>query len=319
MDIIPSAPVRVWGFPLEGFNAATLYNTWLVMLVILVAAVLATRYLRAVPGRLQAAFELLAEFFDGLCKSTLGDEYGRKFMPFITTLFLFVMVSNFVGIIPNFLVALGWPGFYCPTQDLNTPVGLALVVLFVVHISAIRIKGFRSWFWSFYEPSFPGGGTVMRALGVVLFAGGALLSYVFIRKYMGAFAGMAPAQRVALGLLLGLFVANAALLTTYGVKMGRVPNVLMAPLNFVGEIGKAISHPFRLFGNIFGGFVILVVAVNIVYQMGLPPILRGLLGSAVTAVIGTFLIFFFGLFIGLVHAFVFAMLALAYAAVQIRD
>jgi F-type H+-transporting ATPase subunit a len=77
----------------------------------------------------------------------------------------------------------------------------------------------------------------------------------------------------------------------------------MAPLNFVGELGKGISHPFRLFGNIFGGFVILSVVGTLILQIGLPPLMNA----------------FFGLFIGLIQAFVYAMLALAYIAVMITE
>ncbi len=303
MEIIPSAPVKIWGAPFEGFNVATLYNSWLVMAIIILVSYLAVRRLNEVPGRLQAGFEMLAEFFEDICDNTLGEEHGRKYMPFIATLFVFVLLSNVIGTIPNVLEWAGWPGFYAPTQDLNTPLGLALIVLFVVHISGIRVQGFRGWLWGFYEPSFPGDRTVSRILGGLMLAGGALLNYLFIASYLGAVGEMPLGQRVAVGLLLAAFVANCVLVTIFAFQLGRVPNVPMAPLNFVGEIGKAISHPFRLFGNIFGGFVILTVVSHLILHVGLPPFLNA----------------FFGLFIGLVHAFVFAMLALAYTAVQIRD
>jgi len=93
------------------------------------------------------------------------------------------------------------------------------------------------------------------------------------------------------------------LVTAVALRKRRVPNVAMAPLNIVGEMGKAISHPFRLFGNIFGGFVILAVVSSLIFYIGLPP----------------FLSLFFDVFVGLVQAFVFAMLAVAYAAVQLQD
>lgn len=303
MDILPNAPVQIWGLPFEGFNLATLYNTWIVMGILVVASALAVRSLSAVPGRVQVVFEGLAEFFENICNNTLGEEHGRKYMPFVATLFVFVLLSNIIGTLPNFLEPLGWPGFLCPTQDLNTPLGLALIVFFVVHISAIRIKGFRDWLWSFYEPSFPGDLGITRVLGVIILGGAVLLNYVLIANYVDAFPEMETTPRVAAGVLLFVLVANTVLVAIYSVQLGRIPNVAMAPLNVVGEIGKAISHPFRLFGNIFGGFVILTVISHLILYIGLPPFLNA----------------FFGLFIGLVHAFVFAMLALAYTAVQIRD
>ncbi len=303
MDIIPRAPVRIWGLPLEGYNIATLYNSWLVMAIILLLSWLAVRSLSPVPGRMQVAFEELAKFFEDICISSLGPEHGRKYMPFIATLFIFVLLSNVIGIVPNFLEWAGWPGFYAPTQDLNTPLGLALIVLFVVHISGIRVNGFRGWLWGFYEPSFPAEPPAGKILGGATLLGGVVLNYYFISSYVAAFTGMDPVQRVGLGVLIALFVGNCIVVTVVAFQKGRVPNAAMAPLNFVGELGKAISHPFRLFGNVFGGFVILTVVSHLIVYIGLP---MGLYA-------------FFGLFIGLVHAFVFAMLALAYTAVQIRD
>ncbi len=303
MDITPDAPVNVSGLPFEGYNAATLYNSWLVMIVLVVVAWLAVRSLKMVPGRLQVLFEGLTEFFEDVCNSTLGEEHGRKYLPFIGTLFLFVLFCNVIGSVPNFLGWLGWPGFFCPTQDLNTPLGLALIVVFVVHISGIRIRGFRSWLWSFFEPSFPADRLAGRIAGALSFAVAVLLNCVFLAKYGAAFSEWDLMPRIAWGVVVAAFLCLTVLVTVYSFQLKRVPNAAMAPLNFVGELGKAISHPFRLFGNVFGGFVILLVVSHLILQIGLPP----------------FLTAFFGLFIGLVHAFVFSMLALAYTAVQIRD
>lgn len=303
MDIIPQAPVRVFGLPFEGFNVATLYNTWLVMALLVLLAWLAVRSLKLVPGRMQVAVETLTEFFEDVCNSTLGEEHGRKYMPFIATIFIFVLLSNMIGSVPNFLQWLGWPGFYCPTQDLNTPLALALIVLVVVHISAIRIRGFRAWLWGFFEPSFPGDRLAGKIVGMASLGGAALLNYAFVTRYLRAFAEGGAGSRVLWGVAVGSVLTLSVLVTVIAFQLGRVPNMAMAPLNVVGELGKAISHPFRLFGNIFGGFVILTVVSHLIMFIGIPP----------------FLTMFFGLFIGLVQAFVFAMLALAYTAVQIAE
>ncbi len=82
-----------------------------------------------------------------------------------------------------------------------------------------------------------------------------------------------------------------------------LPNIFMCPLNVVGEFGKAISLPFRLFGNIFGGAIIIVVLSQLARYAVLPP----------------FLMFFFGIFVGTIQAFVFAMLALTYTAVAVAE
>ena len=303
MDITPEAPVTIFGLPMEGFNFVPLLNAWLIIALLILVAWLVSRSLKTVPGRLQVLFEAITEFFEGICNDTLGEEHGRKYMPFIATLFTFVLCCNVMGAIPNLIWWTGWPGFRSPTQDLNTPLGLALIVLVVVHVSAVKVRGFRSWLWSFYEPDFLADHKVTKVVGLLSLAGGVALNYYFISRYARAFSGMSTGVRAATGLMVVLFAINSVLVVVYARQLKRVPNVLLAPLNFVGELGKGISHPFRLFGNIFGGFVILSVISQLILYVGLPPLLSG----------------FFDLFVGLVHAFVFAMLALAYTAVQIRD
>jgi F0F1-type ATP synthase membrane subunit a len=295
MDIIPPAPVEVelFGLPLR-LNVVTLFNSWVVIGVLLLLAWAATRKLDLVPGRLQALCEMITEFFEDVCVSTLGEKYGRKYLPFIATIFMFVLIGNWIGSLP---------GLTSPTQDLNTPLGLTLIVVIVMHVSAIRVNGVKGWLWSFYEPSFPGDRLSTKIVGAASFAGGCVLYYFLLRSYITGWTTMSLGARIGLGVLIGLFFLNLLGVTVIAFQMGRVPNVLMAPLNFVGELGKAISHPFRLFGNMFGGFVILSVVGSLILQIGLPPLMNA----------------FFGLFIGLIQAFVYAMLALAYIAVMITE
>lgn len=80
------------------------------------------------------------------------------------------------------------------------------------------------------------------------------------------------------------------------------PFIFMVPLNIVGEMAKGISISFRLFGNILGGAIIILVISNLIRFIIIP--------------VG--LIMFFGLFIGTIQAFVFTMLALSYTAVAIK-
>ena len=70
----------------------------------------------------------------------------------------------------------------------------------------------------------------------------------------------------------------------------------MIVLNIIGEISAVVSHSFRLFGNIFGGFMIFTIVSSLIHHLLIPV---GLLA-------------FFGLFAGLVQAFVFTMLAITY-------
>ncbi len=76
----------------------------------------------------------------------------------------------------------------------------------------------------------------------------------------------------------------------------------MMPLNVIGELAKVISISFRLYGNIMGGSIIILVVSHLVYGLLIPP----------------FLYAFFGLFVGTVQAFVFTMLTLVYISVQVK-
>jgi len=84
---------------------------------------------------------------------------------------------------------------------------------------------------------------------------------------------------------------------------GKLSAVFFFPLNVVGELAKIVSISFRLFGNIIGGGIIIVVVSHLVYNF-----------SWLAVGLDVFFIFF----VGTVQAFVFTMLTLTYIAVAIK-
>ncbi|MFW6263624.1 MAG: F0F1 ATP synthase subunit A [Thermotogota bacterium] len=80
------------------------------------------------------------------------------------------------------------------------------------------------------------------------------------------------------------------------------PVFIMFPMNLVGEISKPISHSLRLFGNIYGGGILVLILSYMLKYLVLPMALWG----------------FFGMFIGLIQVMVFSMLTVAYIAGQIE-
>jgi F-type H+-transporting ATPase subunit a len=106
--------------------------------------------------------------------------------------------------------------------------------------------------------------------------------------------------------LLGFVIAHYSGIRAKGIKGYAKeyfePIFLMAPLNVIGELAKVVSISFRLFGNIMGGAIIIIVVSHLIYSLVLPP----------------FLYAFFGLFVGTIQAFVFTMLTLVYISVQIK-
>jgi len=130
--------VLVAGFFGEGAAAFVhhyphLVYSWLIMIVLIVLARLATAKISLVPGRLQNFFEYVIESLENFQISVMG-EGGRAFFPFVGAIFIFVLCSNLQGLIP---------GSFAPTSNLNTTASLAVLIFLLTHIVGIRKHGFR--------------------------------------------------------------------------------------------------------------------------------------------------------------------------------
>jgi F-type H+-transporting ATPase subunit a len=116
--------------------------TWLVMLVLMGLAVALPRQPALVPRGLQNALEAAVEFVLGLIDDVIGAE-GRRFLPLIATLGLFIFASNLLGLVP---------GFTAPTDNVNTTAACALVVFFSYHWIGIRKQGLGAYLKHFAGP-----------------------------------------------------------------------------------------------------------------------------------------------------------------------
>lgn len=125
------------------FHMDTLMMTWLTMAIVIVIAILATRRLKLVPSGWQNLLEMAVEALLNQVKETMGPK-GVKFAPLIVTLFLFLLIGNWQGLVP---------GLTSPTNDLNTTLGLALMVIVLVQILGIANKGFSTYLGHFFKPS----------------------------------------------------------------------------------------------------------------------------------------------------------------------
>jgi len=105
--------------------------TWLVMLVLLGLSVAASRNLQTVPRGLQNFMEMVLEQFFTLLDDVIGAG-GRRYLPLIATLGLFILVSNLMGLLP---------GLIAPTSNLNTTAACALIVFFTYHWIGVRKQG----------------------------------------------------------------------------------------------------------------------------------------------------------------------------------
>ena len=203
-------------------NLEVIVMTWVVFFVLIVFGFLTTRKRDLLPKPMQVLGELIIAQLYELTEDALGAEKSKTYAPLICALFMFLLLSNWIGIVPHLEE---------PTKDLNTPLSLGLMGFVLAHYAGIKTKGFKEYFKEYFQPIF-----------------------------------------------------------------------FMMPLNVIGELAKVISISFRLFGNIMGGSIIILVVSHLIYSILLPPLLNA----------------FFGLFVGAIQAFVFTMLTLVYISVQVK-
>jgi F-type H+-transporting ATPase subunit a len=220
--------------------------TWVVMILLAGLAFAASRNVQLVPRGLQNFFEVVLEQFQQLIDDVIGHE-GRRFLPLIATLGLFILVSNLLGLVP---------GMNGPTTNLNTTGACALVVFVSYHWIGIRAQG-------------PGN---------------------YLKHFMGPVWWLAP---------------------------------LMFPIEIISHAARPLSLTLRLFGNMFGGHVLLAI---IFFLMGLDGLIGwAFSGSAIGAVVGgiggaVMVVFTVGflyplkILVSFLQAFVFVMLTMLYIA-----
>ena len=206
--------------------------TLVVSLLLISGAFIVSRKINIIPGKLQGAVEMGTESILGIMESTLGSmEKAQKYFPLIATIFIFILTSNFLGILPgvgSFILDKGGKEvslFRSPASDLNFTLAFAVVSVLVANILG------------------------MMSVGVF--------------PHVGKFLNFTNPISFFIGIL-----------------------------ELVSELVKVISLSFRLFGNIFAGEVLLTIIFFLApYFMPLP-------------------FLFLELFIGIIQAFIFAMITL---------
>ncbi len=102
--------------------------SWVATAIILIVALMVRASARMVPSGVQNFVEVVFEFFINLAETTIG-HMGSTFVPLIATLGLYILVCNFLGLIP---------GCEAPTSNLNTTVALAIPVFLTTHYFGIK-------------------------------------------------------------------------------------------------------------------------------------------------------------------------------------
>jgi len=203
-------------------NLEVILMTWIVFALLIIIGLCASNKKSILPRPIQSLGELIVSLLYELTEDALGKELAKTYAPLICALFMFLLFSNWLGLIPHLEE---------PTKDLNTTLGLGIMGFVIAHYAGIKSKGIKAYLKEYFQPIF-----------------------------------------------------------------------FMMPLNVIGELAKIVSISFRLFGNIMGGSIIILVVSYLTYSIILPP----------------FLYAFFGLFVGTIQAFVFTMLTVVYISVQVK-
>jgi F-type H+-transporting ATPase subunit a len=121
----------------------TVVTTWAVMAVIGLLAWLISRRLRLDPGPVQAAAEGIVSAMEEAI-SDVAPQYATRILPFIGTLWIFLVIANLSGLVP---------GVHSPTRDLSATAALAVLVFLSTHWFGIRIGGARAYLRHYLSPS----------------------------------------------------------------------------------------------------------------------------------------------------------------------
>ena len=229
-------------FNIGGFSMTNSFLLTLVVSLLLISgAFILSRKINIIPGKMQGAVEMGMEMLLNLMESTLGSMVkAQKYFPLVATIFIFILTSNLLGILPGVGSLMFHSGhsevslFRSPASDLNFTLAFAVISVLVTNFMG------------------------MMAIG----------TFAHIGKYL---------------------------------NFSNPINFFIGILELVSEVAKIISLSFRLFGNVFAGEVLLTIVFFLApYFIPLP-------------------FLFLELFVGMIQAFIFAMITLVSISLHTVD
>jgi F-type H+-transporting ATPase subunit a len=130
---------EVAGFQLHG---QVFIVMWLVLAALLIFATIGTRDLKQTPEGLQNFMEYAYEFLQDIAKNQIGEEEYRPWVPYVSTVFLFIFGCNWAGaLIPWKLIQIPEGELAAPTNDINVTVALALLISVFYFYAGLSKKG----------------------------------------------------------------------------------------------------------------------------------------------------------------------------------
>lgn len=208
---------------------------------------------RLVPSILQNLAEMILESFLGLMERITGSaDHARRFVPIVATIFLFILLSNWLGILPG-IGSIGLveekdghekflPFFRSAASDLNVTLALGATVVIMINAMGVRVRGFGGYMAKFFPVkrllSFSFTGIIDFFVGILEFISefAKIISFSF-RLFGNIFAGE------VLLVIMGFLMPFAAPLPFLGLELfvGFVQALVFAMLTVV-FISIAVAH-----------------------------------------------------------------------------
>lgn len=152
--VLASSNIQVGQHLTVRVGSITLYSDDIISTVIAGAILigigfyLRSRLTSGVPGKLQLAFETIVEWINTQVESSMG-EGGRPIIPLAVTLFFFILIGNWLELIPSGHDPQFLPS---PTGDINFVAAMAVFVIVSVHVTWIRRQGLRRYLGHYTKP-----------------------------------------------------------------------------------------------------------------------------------------------------------------------
>ena len=209
-DHAASGDLIVWDISIS----STILTMWIISVLVIVTLIAMTRKREAVPGRVQNAIEALYDGLQGFALS-LGGPKAKTYVPLFVTLFIYILVSNWSGLLP-FVGRIEL--FRAPTSDVNITIGLALVSFSLFHIEGVRALGFGGYLSKFFPVrefrNGVGAGVIAMFVGLIEL----MLEFVKPLTLSMRLFGNIYGGEVALGVILALTVAFVPV-ALYGLEL----------------------------------------------------------------------------------------------------
>jgi len=238
----------------------TIITSWITILVLLIITFFVTRKPKFIPGRLQSAVESAIEWMYNFCKDVAGAENGRRFFPVVTTIFLFTLVNAWMNLIPGF------------SSIMVTKDGVSFPLLRGANTdinTALAMAVISFFFVTFYGLKYGKFGFVKQFINVGRFFKG--WGQLFTGKMKSAFGN---------------------------IGFGFI-DIVVSGLEALSYVIRVVSFTFRLFGNMTGGEILVLMFMYL---------FTWLFFGAIQVIYG------FELLIGVVQALIFAGLTLVFAS-----